>query len=93
MESLKESVKYQEYYTTYNELKEAIEQVLKLDPRGISKKLHNDSWYAFYMDNLNIIVNIEGNRALVEKVEVITEWDEIIKSQNDKVLEMKNRNK
>lgn len=89
LQILKESVEYQEFYKSYDELKEAIVQVLQLDPRGISYKLNNDTWYAFYMDNLNVIVNVEKNIARVEKIEVIKDWEEIIKAQNEKVLEMK----
>ena len=65
--------------------------VLQLDPRGVQRKRTNDTFYAFYIDNLNVVVTVNGEtgNCTVDKIELITDWDEIVKAQHDKVIEQK----
>jgi hypothetical protein len=99
---LKESAKSLEYFSSADEMMEAITQglsfffktlVLQLDPRGVKRKKTNDSFYAFYIDNLNVVVTVNGEtgNCTVDKIELITNWDDILKAQHDKVIEQKTR--
>lgn len=89
LESLDSLVSKLEYYSTFNEIKDAIVQVLQLDPRSISRKKTQDTNYAFYIDCLNVVVFIKDGVCLVEKIELVTDFTELLKMQHDKVLEQK----
>eukprot|EP01080_Neovahlkampfia_damariscottae_P004393 gene4393-7768_t len=91
IDTLKSCIKKLEYFDSLEEIMEAITQVLQLDPRGVQRKKSNDSFYAFYIDNLNVVVTINGEsgNCTVDKIELITNWDEIVKAQHDKVIEQK----
>lgn len=87
--SLKDLVSNLEYYNNFDEIKEAIIQVLQLDPRSVSRKKTEETDYAFYIDCLNVVVFIKNDNCLVEKIELVKDFTEIIKSQHDKVLDQK----
>ena len=75
-----------EFYQNFEDIKTAIFQVLQLDPRSISRKKLEKSIFSFYIDNLNVICDIEEDVCTVKKIDLITEWDELVKNQHEKVV-------
>jgi uncharacterized protein (DUF1499 family) len=87
LEELKRSIPFLEFYTTFEEAREAIVQVLQSDPRGRTLKSKNNPFYAFYTDNLNVVLDVKEGKCVIQQIEVIKDWEPILKIQSDHVLE------
>jgi tRNA-Thr(GGU) m(6)t(6)A37 methyltransferase TsaA len=93
IKELKEFLPKCEYYHTMEETMDAITQILQLDPRSVSRKKSNIEKYAFYVDNLNVIVVIKEGECTVTKVEYISDFTSILARQHDKVVEQRSSSK
>jgi tRNA-Thr(GGU) m(6)t(6)A37 methyltransferase TsaA len=85
------------FYSNWQEVRDAIIEILKLDPRSTyRRKKCQDKIYYFHIDELNIAVDIKdhdtGTKAIVNKVEV---WQIVLEElkKKEKILDDENLKK
>ncbi len=75
LEQLKELVSKLQFYKDFEDVKEAIVEVLRLDPRSIYwRNQCEDKPYGFCIDVLNVICDFEQKEERKVKIVEIEDW-------------------